>query len=68
MPKGEKVSCTAGVKNAPIKAGDWIREVATVLGGKGGGRPDFASGGGSDASAIEAAKAKALDLLKAAIG
>ncbi len=68
MVKENKVSCTAGVKNAPIKAGAWIREVAAELGGKGGGRDDFASGGGTDANAIEAAKAKAITLLKEAIG
>jgi alanyl-tRNA synthetase len=29
-----------------IRAGDLVREVANVVGGKGGGRPDFAQGGG----------------------
>ena len=42
------------------KAGDLVRSVAQALGGSGGGRPDFASGAGKDASkigeAIEAAK------------
>jgi len=31
-----------------IKAGEIVREVAPVLGGKGGGRPDMAQGGGTD--------------------
>jgi len=51
----------AGVKNAPLKAGEWIKEIAPILGGGGGGRPDFAQAGGKDPSrlpdAITAAKA-----------
>jgi alanyl-tRNA synthetase len=38
-----------------FRAGDLIREVAIVVGGKGGGRPDFAQAGGSDPSKIDAA-------------
>ncbi|MBW1844687.1 MAG: alanine--tRNA ligase, partial [Deltaproteobacteria bacterium] len=38
-----------------FRAGDMIREVAIIVGGKGGGRPDFAQAGGSDPSKIEAA-------------
>jgi len=37
------------------RAGDLIREVAIVVGGKGGGRSDFAQAGGSDPSKIDAA-------------
>lgn len=59
--KGDKVMLAAGVKNAPVKAGAWIKEIAPILGGGGGGRDDFAQAGGKDASkldeAIEAAKA-----------
>jgi alanyl-tRNA synthetase len=35
------------------RAGDLIREIAIVVGGKGGGRPDFAQAGGSDPSKID---------------
>lgn len=31
-----------------MKAGDIIKEMAPVVGGKGGGRPDIAQGGGSE--------------------
>ncbi|MBD3800185.1 MAG: alanine--tRNA ligase [Campylobacterales bacterium] len=59
--KGDKVMIAAGVKNAPAKAGDWIKAIAPILGGGGGGRPDFAQAGGKDASrlpeALEASKA-----------
>jgi len=50
--KGEKVLLAAGSKNTPLKAGDWIKAVAPVVGGGGGGRPDFAQAGGKDASKI----------------
>ena len=41
-----------------FKAGDLIREVAGVVGGGGGGRPDFAQAGGKDASKIDEAVAR----------
>jgi len=41
-----------------FKAGDLVREVAQVVGGKGGGRPDFAQAGGSDPEKLEDAFAR----------
>ena len=38
-----------------FKAGDLVRKCAGLLGGSGGGRPDFASGAGKDASKIDVA-------------
>lgn len=35
-----------------LKAGDWIRETASVMGGKGGGKPDSAQGSGADLSKL----------------
>ncbi|MEA3522680.1 MAG: alanine--tRNA ligase [Campylobacterota bacterium] len=58
--KGDKVLLAAGVKNADIKAGDWIKKIAPILGGGGGGRPDFAQAGGKDVSKLPEAKEKAL--------
>jgi alanyl-tRNA synthetase len=50
-----------------LKAGDWIKHVAPVVGGGGGGRPDSAQAGGKDAGkiseAIEAAKTFATEIL-----
>ncbi len=43
------------MKNAPIKANAWANEVAQILGGKGGGRGDFASAGGKDIEKLQAA-------------
>ena len=47
---GDKVRIAAGVSNdltARIKAGNLVNFVANQLGGKGGGRPDFAQAGGN---------------------
>lgn len=55
-----KVSLVAGVtkdETAKVKAGDLLGFVAAQLGGKGGGRPDLAQGGGSDAAALPQALA-----------
>ena len=38
-----------------FRAGDLVREVARVVGGKGGGRADFAQAGGKDASKLDEA-------------
>jgi alanyl-tRNA synthetase len=37
-----------------VKAGDLVRVVAERLGGKGGGRPDMAQGGGAEVAALPA--------------
>jgi alanyl-tRNA synthetase len=53
-----KVRLAAGVtKNNTnrIRAGDVIRSVAEQVGGRGGGRPDFAEAGGNDPSGLDAA-------------
>jgi len=55
-----KVRLAAGVtKNNTdrIRAGDVIKPVALQVGGKGGGRPDFAQAGGNDPDALDAALA-----------
>ena len=51
-----KVFIAAGVKNAPLKAGAWVKEVAQILGGNGGGRDDFATAGGKDVANIIGAR------------
>ncbi len=64
QPKGEKVMLVAGSKNTNVKAGDWIKAVAPVVGGGGGGRPDFAQAGGKDVSKVNEAKEVALNFVK----
>ncbi|WP_033768860.1 alanine--tRNA ligase [Helicobacter pylori] len=53
--ENERITLACGVKNAPIKANVWANEVAQILGGKGGGRDDFASAGGKDIENLQAA-------------
>ena len=55
---GGKVHLAAGVTKdniGKIKAGDLIKPVAEQVGGKGGGRPDFAQAGGTDVGALDQA-------------
>ena len=57
---GAKVQLAAGVtadRVATIKAGDLVNFVARQVGGKGGGKPDLAMAGGTDASRLGAALA-----------
>ena len=52
---GDKIALTAGVTKdltGRVKAGDLMREFAQRLGGKGGGKPDMAQGGGTDVQAL----------------
>jgi alanyl-tRNA synthetase len=55
-----KISLVGGVTadlSGKIKAGDLVGFVATQVGGKGGGRPDMAMGGGTDLAALPGALA-----------
>jgi alanyl-tRNA synthetase len=57
---GDKVSLIAGVTPdlvGKVKAGELVNFVATQVGGKGGGRPDMAQAGGTNAAALPAALA-----------
>jgi alanyl-tRNA synthetase len=58
MPDGEKVVLIAGVTKdltAKVHAGKLIQTLSGKLGGKGGGRPDLAEGGGTDTAALKSA-------------
>jgi len=53
-----RVSLVAGVSDDTtdrIKAGELVNAVAKPIGGKGGGRPDMAQGGGSDSGGLDGA-------------
>ena len=62
--KDDKVLIVAGSKNTNVKAGDWIKNIAPIVGGGGGGRPDFAQAGGKDVTKVEEAKIAALTYAK----
>jgi alanyl-tRNA synthetase len=58
--EGDKVQIAAGVTPdliAKYKAGELVNHVALQVGGKGGGKPDMAMAGGTDASKLAAALA-----------
>ena len=59
-----KIALAAGVKNAALKAGEWVKFTAQILGGNGGGKDDFATAGGNDASAIPEAVKQATEFAK----
>ena len=67
-----KVTLIASATDSAVKrgvmAGNIIREIAPIVGGKGGGRPNMAQAGGTDISSIEAALAKAVEVAKSQIG
>jgi len=67
----DKVSLVSSVSTATSKkvsAGALIGEVAKLVGGRGGGRPDFAQAGGNDPSKLEDALSKVPDLVAARLG
>ena len=66
-----KVSLVAGVTpdlTSKVKAGDLVGFVASQMGGKGGGRPDMAMGGGTDASVLPQANASVQAWVQSKLG
>ena len=62
-----KVSLAAGVTadlTAKLKAGELVNHVASQVGGKGGGKPDLAMAGGTDASKLPQALASVTEWVK----
>ncbi len=62
-----KVSLIVGVTKdltSKIQAGKVVSQLAALVGGKGGGRPDLAEAGGSDAGALDGALAKAASIVE----
>jgi alanyl-tRNA synthetase len=65
-PQKDSVALVAAVTSeytAKIQAGKIIQQIAPIVGGKGGGKPDNARGGGKDASKLDEALAKAKSLI-----
>ena len=69
---GEKVTLLAVCgKNAVaqgVKAGDIIKSIAPIVGGKGGGKPDSAMGGGTDTLKVDDALAAVDDFVAGKLG
>ena len=69
---GEKLSllavCGKEAVARGIKAGDIIKSIAPIVGGKGGGKPDSAMGGGSDTSKVNDALAAVKPFVEKVIG
>lgn len=66
----DKVVLVAGVTKdltGQLKAGDLMKQAAAAVGGKGGGRPDMAQGGGVDAGALDSALALAVPFVEQGI-
>jgi alanyl-tRNA synthetase len=66
-----KVALIVGVTKdltARVQAGKIVSALAGMVGGKGGGRPDLAEAGGSDAGALDGALAKAAEVVGALLG
>jgi len=67
----DKVALIAGVTQdatGKVKAGDLMGFVAGQLGGKGGGRPDMAQGGGTNVAGLDAALASVVPWVKTQLG
>ena len=68
MADGEgKVTLLAGVTDdliKKIKAGDIVKEIAPVVGGGGGGRPQMAQAGGKDPDKLPEAMEKAREMVR----
>ncbi|ACZ30712.1 alanyl-tRNA synthetase [Xylanimonas cellulosilytica DSM 15894] len=62
------VATNAGAREAGLRAGDFVKAAAGVLGGGGGGKPDLAQGGGRDAAALPAALDGVTAGVRAAVG
>jgi alanyl-tRNA synthetase len=59
---------TNDLVNKGLKAGDIVKQVAAIVGGSGGGKPDMAQAGGKDASKLPEALLKAEMLGKELLG
>jgi len=68
MAEGDdKVTLLAGVTDdlaKNLKAGDIVKEIAPIVAGAGGGRPQLAQAGGKDPSKIDDALARATEIIK----
>ncbi|AZG44261.1 alanine--tRNA ligase [Gordonia insulae] len=58
------VATTDAARGLGIKAGDIVKDVGGMVGGRGGGKPDLAQGSGSDPAGIDAAMTRIRELVR----
>ena len=67
-----KVTLVAGVSRDLVEqgasVGNWVKEVAPVVGGGGGGKPDMAQAGGKDPAKLPEAFEKAKEVIQSMLG
>ena len=51
-----------------LRAGDWVRAASEVVGGKGGGKPEMAQGGGTDLTKVKESIKAAVQFAHSKIG
>lgn len=71
VDSSDKIVLVAGVTTdvtSRVKAGELVGTIAAQVGGRGGGRPDFAQAGGSNPAALDAALDNVQELVRAKLG
>ena len=72
MQRSGKVHLAAGLTPdlvaQGLHAGQWLKDVAPVVGGGGGGRPDLAQAGGKDPQQVPAALERAREFVRGKLG
>jgi alanyl-tRNA synthetase len=71
VESSDKVVLVVGVTadvTSRVKAGELVGTIAAQVGGRGGGRPDFAQAGGNNPAALDAALAGVQQLVRARLG
>ncbi len=64
---GVFVGVTDDLLSRGLRAGDLVREIAAVSGGKGGGRPHFASGGIGDPAKLAETRSRVSHIVRGAL-
>ena len=70
MESGGKATLLAAVTDdltERVRAGDLVRELATVVGGRGGGKPNLAQAGGPDVGKLDEALQKTHEMVEAIV-
>jgi alanyl-tRNA synthetase len=62
------VAASKDIAGRRVHAGNLVKELAPLIGGGGGGRPDLAQAGGKDPSGIDGLLARAYEAAEAALG